>query len=395
MLADVQTAVQPGLFKLNVDAVNAWAAIVNAAGGLAGRQIVVDVIDTKLDPNTTRSALITACGQDFALVGTAALAISSVSDIVACKDSSGQAIGIPDIAGIAYSPLEKCAPTTYTASGLGGADCATLASHPQTYTINIGDTKYLLATYPGLHGTFLLNSDTPSGKLTGLPLYTAQVNAGIKKDGAGFYYNSGEAPQSSLTPMVLAMKAASSTFNNTGSTPGSEILLRREAQLQGLTTVKAWECNSGCYDQASFIKPGGATVDGTYLQLLNLPFYSEYTSNPALSALVTKLGSINDVNNNSLASYTAALLFQDAVNKAIAHGGTLNRSTLFTALKAENSFTAKGIIGATDVGNRKASPCDIVVQLKNGVFQRSFPTKVGTFDCNPDNLVTYQFDVSK
>ncbi len=394
MIADVQTSVEPGLFQKNVDVVNAWASIVNAQGGLAGRQVVVDFIDSKLDPNATRNALITACTKDFALVGTAALAITSVADIVACKDSSGQAIGMPDIAGITFSTLEKCAPTTYTATGLAGGECSTLTQHPQTYTESIGDTKYLLGVYPGLHGTWLINNDSPNSKLAELPTYTAQANAGIKKDGQGFYYGSSNVPQSSLTPIVQVMKSSGSTFSMNGNSPGNEVLLRREAALQGLTTVKVWECNSGCYD-SSFIKQGGTEVDGTYAQLLNLPFYSEYKDNPALSALVTKLGSVNDIDNNSLESYTAALLFQDAVNKAIANGGTLNRSTLFTALKGEHSFNAQGIIGTTDVGNRKPSPCDIIVQLKNGAYQQVYPTKAGTFDCNSANLVTFQMDVTQ
>ena len=41
------------------------------------------------------------------------------------------------------------------------------------------------------------------------------------------------------------------------------VLLRREAQLQGVNSVKVWECNSGCYDP-NFYKQGGATVNGTY-----------------------------------------------------------------------------------------------------------------------------------
>jgi len=39
------------------------------------------------------------------------------------------------------------------------------------------------------------------------------------------------------------------------------VLLRREAQLQAVNSVKVWECNSGCYDPI-FYKQGGATVNG-------------------------------------------------------------------------------------------------------------------------------------
>jgi len=83
-----------------------------------------------------------------------------------------------------------------------------------------------------------------------------------------------------------------------------------------------------------------------------------------------------------------ALLFQDAVNKAAANGGTLNRQTLFTALNDEHAFTADGIIGPTGIGNHALSDCQIVVQLQNGVWNRVDPVKPGTFDCNPANVKT-------
>jgi hypothetical protein len=81
------------------------------------------------------------------------------------------------------------------------------------------------------------------------------------------------------------------------------------------------------------------------------------------------------------------------VQKAVANGGTLDRQTLFTALNNEHSFTANGIIGSTDVGNRVPSACQIVVQLQNGVWQRVFPTQPGTFDCNSANITTIKMTV--
>jgi hypothetical protein len=87
-----------------------------------------------------------------------------------------------------------------------------------------------------------------------------------------------------------------------------------------------------------------------------------------------------------------ALLFQDAVQKAVANGGTLTRASLFTALNNEHSFNADGIIGTTDIGKHIPSDCDVVAQLQNGVWQRVYPAKAGTFDCNPANLVTIKMN---
>jgi ABC-type branched-subunit amino acid transport system substrate-binding protein len=393
MIADVNTPVAPGLFQKSVNAVKAWATIVNQHGGLAGRQVVVDFCDGKLDPNATTNCVIQACAKDFAMVGTAANALTDLSDIDGCKNAAGQAVGIPNLAAFAFPPLQ-CDPDTF-AIGAGDATyCATQKHHPQTYTVNVGDFRHYTSLQKDLHGIWVYDGDVPAVRITSLPAFQAGSNLGIKKDGQGFYTSSGQAPQSALTPMVVAMKQAGSTFGYGGATPANTVLLRREAQLQGLSTVKIWGCNQGCYD-ASFLQQGGSAVEGTYALLFNLPFYTEYQSNPALSALVKRLGGISNLNNNALSSYTEALLFQDAVQKAVANGGTLNRQTLMRALKDQHSFNAQGIIGPTDVASHMPSPCIVMAQVKNGTWQRAYPAKPGTFDCNSNNVVQIKMDLLK
>jgi hypothetical protein len=171
------------------------------------------------------------------------------------------------------------------------------------------------------------------------------------------------------------------------------VLVRREAQLQGVNSVKVWLCNSGCYDP-NFYKQGGATVDGTYASLVPLPYLTDYKVNPALGKLVSDLGGLDNVDNNAINSYIMGFLFQDVVNKAIANGGTLDRESLFTALKDEHSFNAAGMIGTTDVGGRTPSACSVLVQLQNGVWQRVDPAQPGTFDCSPANVATLKMSVS-
>ena len=214
-----------------------------------------------------------------------------------------------------------------------------------------------------------------------------------RQDAQGSYAESGAAPQSALTPVISAIKAAGSSFVYAGSTPQNTVLLEREAKLQGVNSVKVWACNSGCYD-SSFSQQGGSVVNGTYAQLDDLPFYTEYQDNPALASLVKQIGGTANLNNNAVLSYVMALLFQDAVQKATASGGTLNRASLFTALKGETSFTAQGIIGPTNVGGHQLSTCDVITQLVNGQWQRVYPAKPGTFDCNSGNTKTIKMNVT-
>src|SRR5690606_26427633 len=92
VIADTGSPLAPGLFQGAVDAVEAWAKYMNEKeGGLAGRKIVVDVYDSGLDPNKSRNAIIEACERDFAIVGTAALFVNNVDDLVGCKDAKGAA----------------------------------------------------------------------------------------------------------------------------------------------------------------------------------------------------------------------------------------------------------------------------------------------------------------
>ena len=391
MIADVDTSLAPGLFQKSVNAVKAWADIVNASGGLAGRKVVVDFCDSKLDPNATTNCVIQACQNDFALVGTSANALEDLSDIDGCKDAAGKAIGIPDLAAFAFLPL-ACDPDTYIIGGYGPY-CATAKANPQTYTANVGDGRYYASQFKGLHGVFVYDSDVPTLKVDFLPNFQGDTNLGIKQDAQGSYAESGSAPQSALTPVISAIKAAGSSFVYAGSTPQNTILLEREAKLQGVNSVKVWACNSGCYD-SSFFQQGGSVVNGTYAQLDDLPFYTEYQDNPALAGLVKQMGGVNNLNNNAVLAYVMALLFQDAVQKAVANGGTLDRASLFAALKGENAFDAEGIIGPTNVGGHQLSSCDVITQLVNGQWQRVYPAKAGTFDCNSANTKMIKMNVT-
>ncbi len=389
VIADVDTPVAPGVFQASVDAMNAWAKVVNEDGGLAGRKVVIDFIDSKLNPNETRNATIKACADDFAMVGGEALFMSNVDDMVSCKNSAGKAIGLPDVNGLALDPKQQCSPVSYTIIGRGPA-CATANDHPQTYIAPQGDALYYLKKYKSLHGVWTIPADLKSTKDSLLPTYQAAMDLGTKEDGKGIYDVFQRDPQSAMTPVVQAIKQNNSTFAYSGS--NKMLDLRKEATLQGVTSVKVWGCTQACYSQA-FVDQGGSDVEGTQSVITTLPFYTEYKRNPTMKKLVAAVGGIDKVDSNAVASWLAALLFEDAVGKAAANGGTLSRQTLFDALKQEHKFTADGIMGPADVANHIPPGCIVMTQVKNGKLVRTYPTKPGTFDCNKKNLVEIKMDL--
>jgi len=389
VIADVDTPLAPGVFKASVDAMNAWATVVNKEGGIAGRKVVIDFLDSHLNPNEARNATIKACASDFAMVGGEALFLNNVDDMTACQNAAGKAIGIPDVAGLALDAAQQCSPVTYVIIGRGPY-CATKNDHPQTYIAPQGDSRYYVQKNKGLHGIWMVPADLKSTKNAVLPGYQAAVNLGIKKDGNGYYDVFQRDPQSALTPVVQAIKQNNSTFAYSAS--NKMLDLRKEATLQGVTSVKVWACSQACYSQP-FVDQGGTDVEGTQSVITTLPFYTEYKSNPTLKKLVAAVGGIDKVDSNAVASWLAALLFQDAVGKATANGGALSRQTLFDALKQEHAFAANGIMGATDVANHIPPACIVMTQVKNGKLVRTYPAKAGTFDCNKKNLVEIKMDL--
>ena len=388
VIADVENAIRPGLFQKNIDVVKAWAKIVNRQGGLAGRKVVVDAIDSKLNPNEARNGFINACTSDFALVGSAALLLTDVSDVEGCKNVDGQSIGIPNLAAIAFGPIQLCSKMTYSLTGNPGF-CATREQPgPQKFTASVGDARYFLKTFKQLHGVWLYNTDVPTARTTQVPIYQAQGSLGIKTDADGFYGASGTAPQSALIPVVQTIKREGSTFVQSGVTPPSVVALRKEAQIQGVNSVQVWNCAAGCYTP-DFITTGGSAVEGTYQIVQTLPFTSEYKLNKTLAKLIAALGGPDKIDSNSLSSFGEALLFQDAVEKVVASGKALNRQALIDQLDKTHEFNGDGIFGTVDIASHRPTPCFAMLQVKGGKWTRVYPKKPGSFDCDPRNVIDY------
>ena len=161
VIADVDNPIVPGVFQGSVDGVRGAAKYLNSkagGGGVAGRKVVVDFIDSKLNANAARNATITACGQDLAMIGTSTTALTSVDDILNCPDQAGAVTGLPDIPAI-NGAVEGCAALAYPINP-NAAICSTVDSSPQTYQTNQGAFTYLAKQHKGLHGAYVYSNDS-------------------------------------------------------------------------------------------------------------------------------------------------------------------------------------------------------------------------------------------
>jgi ABC-type branched-subunit amino acid transport system substrate-binding protein len=395
VVADVDTPLAPGVFQGSVNGVKGWAKYVNANGGLAGRKVVVDFLDSKLSADEARNATIKACSEDFALVGTSAVFLNNVDDIEACVDQAGAATGLPDIAVVTTEVAQQCSPTSFAVNP-PPLLCDTIDEHPQTYQANAGRAFYYQKKYgKDLHGAYLLSGDLKSTENSNRASMTQmqQAGPGIKQDFEVAL--SASAPQTAYTPIVQQLKDNSSNYAQSGATANTTVLLRKEAKLQGVTDPNfVWDCTLQCYDK-NLLSQGGADVEGQYVSTLFLPF-EEAGTNKTLAQFLKYTGK-DKADGFGIQAYASGLLLSQAVEQIVKADGVngVTRKALFEQLNSINNFDAGGMIGSTNIAEREVTNCYVLTQVKNGKFVRVTPTKKGTFDCKPRNSLQIKLDLIK
>ncbi len=401
VIADVNSPLAPNLFKASVDGVQGWAKYINSkagGGGLAGRKVVVDFYDSKLNPTETKNAEITACQNDVAAVGTSAVFLTSVDDMRNCKDSTGAVTGLPDIPFVSTALVQQCSDESFPIAP-PQVLCDTASQHPQTFQADVARGYYYLNKFgKDLHGIYIFGSDSKSARdasfasLGGLR-DIGGVDKGIKSDQD--FDLSSSATQSEYTPIVQTMKNKGANYAQCTGPYTCTVLLRKEAALQGVTSVKVWDCGVQCYDK-QFLQAGGTDVDGEYADTLFLPFYNkaDQKANPMLANVVKYVGA-DKIAGYGMYAWAAGLAFRDAVNAQVKAGGvnSVTRKTIFEQLNKIHTFDADGIIAPIDLAGRGASACSVLNQVKNGAYVRVEPTKPGTFGCPKNGKILRKLDL--
>jgi hypothetical protein len=310
-----------------------------------------------------------------------------------CKDSTGAVTGLPDIPFVSTNLSQQCSDQSFPMAP-PQVICSTKDQHPQTFQPNIGRAYYYKQKFGNdLHGAYVLPSDSKSARDSSFASGIGQLRVKCCKSNQDFDI-SGFAQQSAYTPVVQAMKTKSSNYGQATQGP-QQILLRKEATLQGLTGVKVWDCTTGCYSK-DFLKDGGSDVDGNFVDTLYLPFLStaEQNANPMLKNFVKYTGADN-ADGFGVYAWSAMIAFRDAVNNAVKANGVngLTRATIFQELNKIHGFDAEGMFGKIDLAGRKTTPCHVLMQVKNRGFKRVFPSKAGTFDCAAKNVQEVKLDV--
>jgi Periplasmic binding protein len=389
VMADVGSELAPGLFQGSIDGTKAWASAVNAAGGLACRQIEVIEWDSKISATESTNGFLEACAKAAAMIGSTSLFIGDVSVIETCPDASGAPTGIADIPERAVDALHQCSTHVFTVAGVNGS-CPYTGTGPRTYQAAVGVYKQYTEIAGGpLHGIYMVPADLPATIASSMPTIRGLNQEGLVASDAEFGV-SGRAEQAVFAEYVAAMKTAGSNIAINGSNDQAMIKLRTEAKAQGLDeTGVIWACSLSCYT-AGFQKD--PNVDGTYLWLPFLPF-SESDSNPELATFLDNIGQPFPA-SWAVGAWNSGRAFETAVNAIVAADGPngVTRAAILAEMAKITDFNSNGWIGSVDFSKKEIASCFVIMQLNGGNFERVFPTEVGTLDCDQANLVEWTGD---
>jgi hypothetical protein len=394
VVADTGSPIRPGLFKGSVDGLNAWAAYINDNGGLACRRVVVKTADSRLSPDDARNAVLEACRDSLALVATTAIFFQDISPLEKCVDRSGQATGLPDLAVLQTESSQQCSDLSYAVLPITGS-CPYRGSGVRSFTYGrTANDFYLRNASTDLHGVQIIPRDLPSTIAVAVPVAAAADALGITTDEQ--IGMSATAIQSDYAGVVQAIKQHKATFVRNSLDYAGNVMMRKEAQAQGVTSVKVWDCSLQCYDRR-FITEGGTAVEGQFvwLQFLPLEDADAHAQLRALFEYEAQQGNVPDA--FGLMAWLAGELFAQTVNDIVAEHGpnAITRAKLLTAVRNTHDFTGGGIAPPTDIGNKRLSTCAVGMQVRDGEFVRVHPTTPGEFDCDDNRTVTVTLDPIK
>jgi ABC-type branched-subunit amino acid transport system substrate-binding protein len=382
VMADTGSQAIPGMAKGSVEAVQAWAKLVNADGGLACRQVEVKAYDSKIDPNESRNGYTQGCQSAFAMVGTFALSVADTTPLTDCTDKAGAKTGLPETAAVAVSSVHACGTTTYTAFGNGQPCPPPTGARDIEVTTAVGDyMKSVLGD--DSHGVYSIANTSPATIQPVMgPIRYMQNEQGLKADleiGA-----KGTDTQDHYTPAGTTIRDKKSTFVFNTATFPSFLLLKKEAKAQGDDSVKIWMCQATCYDDA-FIKAGGADAVGTQVSINTVPYFEADT----VPEMKTFVDNVQTHNTFSITAWLASRLFEQAVNDVVAKDGPngLTRAAVLQALADMKDFTANGLIGETTPSLHQPPKCIVIVEAQADGFKRVFPEEAGKLSCKDTGTI--------
>ena len=355
-----------GLNQEIFDAAEAFVEWCNAAGGINGKELVLNQHDAAI--TNYQPVVEQACQSDFALVGAGAVQDNLWPDV-------GAACGLIDIAGFSVTPQK---------AGVVGQDLAALRSVQAIPNPGdrypVGAIRILDEEFPDAVGSSgFLYADFQTIKPTYDKARAAAESIGHTVVEAGSYALLGESNWQALA--VRLRDAGVEHFSFVGEGENLALLQRAMVEIDYAPTVTIQETNF--YD-AEYLAAAGEAAEGTFVRTSIWPF-EEADANPATQQYLDIVGAVDGkVAVLGVQSMSAWLLFAEAA-KACDLDDDLTRSCVLQTAAETTEWDGGGLHAPTSPATNEGSACVIVLRVEDGGFVRHAPDE--DYRCDPGDVV--------
>jgi ABC-type branched-subunit amino acid transport system substrate-binding protein len=347
----------PGLNKEIGDGVKAFIAWCNGQGGINGRQLVGHFYDAKI--TEANNVMTQACRTDFMMVGEGfALDGSAEATRVRCNMVAAEAYSV--LADFANGPMQY--------QGVPNpVDFTPASSYHQAVKL-----------FPDAVKKFaFVDTTIQSTHQSILKARSAMQAAGIHFAGCDITLNyTGE---SDYKPFVRKLQSCGATMIFTNLSPGP-VLYNFITAMHLLNYNPIFLQESNLYTQPFAAWNTNGYANNSYVRLAFIPL-EEAGTVPAvqqyLNIVKSDGGAVSQLGEQAVSSF---LLWATA---AKACGSTLTRQCIVNQMSQVHSWTGGGLHAADDPGKNMPPQCGVLVKLQGTKWVRVYPSKPGTFDCDP------------
>ena len=342
----------PGVFQ--GAAIGSLAAVAqqNAAGGLYGRMFKLDVRDDALDTGQNRTQTIELLTKAFAFVGS----FSSFDDAAAPQIAQS---GIPDVS-VSLTPARRALANNFSISP---------APRPGAPT---GPMNYFKAKFPdAVKSVGSIYYDIAKGNQD-------DFKAAAESVGWHFTYNRGiAATETDFTADVVRMRQSGVKAVYLAAVDVKAVARLAKAMAQQNFKPTFFMVNGVAYD-AVLLALAGDAVEGLY----NAQPFSMFAGEDAVAIPEVKLFNewVQKVRPGykpdlfAAYSWASGRLFFQALKEA---GPKATRADVVRELRKIDDFSANGFIASAGPGTKRPVDCYILVQVKDGRFDRSDSPRPG------------------
>ena len=363
---------RPGLNIELHDAATAFAEWCNAAGGINGKQINVNLRDAAI--SEYQPAMEQACAEDFAIVGSGAVQDNFWPTV-------GAACDLIDVAGFSVTP-EKAGE-----SGRDPVESRSVQPVPNPLDeFPIGAAVILDEEFPDAGDNVgIINADLDTLVTQAARVKEAYESIGFTIVHEATYNVLGEA---NWAPFAAAVEEAGVTFL-TFVGEGENLALLQQALDEIGYEVEVTLQDANFYDPA-YIEAAGASAEGTYLRNAFWPF-EEADDNPATQQYIEHVEAVDGkVALLGAQAWSAWLLFAQAAT-ACDLENNLTRTCILENAAAVTDWTGGGLHAATNPGENRGPDCVVVLQVQGDAFVRYSPEDE-PYACDPSYVAQLEGD---